>query len=127
MNLINGEIMKKRSQFFKCEVCGNIVQITHAGVGTLVCCNRSMRLLESNTTDEGAETHVPVIKVKVGSIQHPMEENHFIEWIEVQVGDEIYRKFLAPGMMPEAEFSIDPGLDDIIVYEYCTVHGLWRK
>lgn len=123
--------MPKRNQVYRCEVCGNIVQILHAGVGTLVCCNKSMRLLEEKTTDSGSEKHVPVIertengiKVHVGSVAHPMEENHFIEWIEVIAGDKIYRKFLKPGEPPEAIFTIQE--QDIQVREYCTVHGQWR-
>lgn len=125
--------MPKRYQIYKCEVCGNIVQIVHAGVGTLVCCNKSMRLLEEKNKDEGAEKHVPVIEktdtgimVKVGSISHPMEENHYIEWIEVQVGDTVYRQHLSPGQAPEAKFIIKSD-EKIIAHEFCTVHGLWRN
>lgn len=121
--------MTKRLQVYKCEVCGNIVQVSHAGVGTLICCNKSMRLLEEKTEDEGREKHKPVIektvdgiKVLVGTVPHPMEKDHYIEWIEVLSRDNICIKFLSPGQPPEAYFKIQ---DYDVVREYCTVHGLW--
>ena len=124
--------MRKRFQVYKCEVCGNITEVLHGGVGTMICCNRPMTLLLEKTEDEGAEKHVPVIenveggiKVKVGSIPHPMEEDHFIEWIEVIANDEIVREYLKPNSPAESIFSIKN--EDIIIREYCTVHGLWKK
>lgn len=124
--------MRKRYQVYKCEVCGNIVQILHGSVGTLVCCNKPMRLFEEKTDEDGKEKHVPVIdklengiKVKIGSIPHPMEENHYVEWIEVIAGDKICRKHLSPGDAPEAIFNIIA--EDIIAREYCSVHGHWRS
>jgi len=101
--------MTKRLQIYKCEVCGNIVEVLHEGKGELVCCGQPMKLYEENTVDAAKEKHVPVIekieggfKVEVGSVTHPMEEKHYIEWIEVIVDGKAYRQFLKPGEIPEA-------------------------
>ncbi|MGC1119905.1 MAG: desulfoferrodoxin [Candidatus Methanofastidiosia archaeon] len=122
--------MTKRLQVYKCNVCGNIVEVLHEGVGQLVCCGQPMELMVPKTEDVGKEKHVPVIQkkkdtitVKVGSVPHPMEENHYIEWIEVIADGRSYRKFLNPGDSPEAEFEITSGT--LEVREYCNVHGLW--
>jgi len=122
--------MRKRSQVYRCSVCGNIVEIVHGGVGTLVCCNKSMELLQEKVSDQGLEKHVPVIektehgiKVKVGTVPHPMESEHYIEWIEVIAEDKIYHKFLNPGDAPEAEFELQEEVT--MVREFCTVHSLW--
>lgn len=124
--------MTKLNEKYRCNVCGNIVEVLHAGVGQLVCCGQPMELLEGKTEDEGQEKHVPVlektdkgIKVKVGSIPHPMEEKHYIEWIELIADKRIYRKFLNPGDKPEAEFEILA--NKIEAREYCNLHGLWTK
>lgn len=124
--------MTEQNQVYKCNVCGNIVEVLHAGVGELVCCGQPMELLKEKTEDEGQEKHVPVIektdsgvKVKVGSIQHPMEENHYIEWVEIIADGEVCRKFLKPGENPEAEFGIKA--ENIEVREFCNVHGLWKS
>ncbi len=124
--------MTKENQIYKCNICGNIVEVLHAGVGELVCCGQPMELLSEKTEDEGQEKHVPVIektdsgiKVKVGSVPHPMEEAHYIEWIEVIADGKIYRKFLKPGDAPEAKFCLDTV--DIQAREYCNVHGLWSS
>ena len=118
-------------QIFKCEDCGNIVGVMHTGVGELVCCGKPMVLMTEKTVDAGKEKHVPVvektptgIKVKIGSVEHPMEENHYIEWIEVFVGPKTYRKYLHAGEKPEAEFTLSA--DKLEVREYCNVHGLWK-
>jgi superoxide reductase len=123
--------MIERKQIYRCNTCGNIVEVMHAGGGTLVCCGNEMELLDETPLVEGAEKHVPVIektgkgvKIKVGSLKHPMEENHYIEWIEVVVDDRVYRKFLKPGGEPEAEFEVEAS-GNIKAREYCTVHGLW--
>jgi len=120
----------KRLQVYKCEICGNIVQVLHAGKGELVCCNQPMKLLEEKTEEQGREKHVPVagktgkgIKVEVGSVPHPMEEKHYIEWIEVQTDKGISTKFLNPGDEPRAEFEIEG--DIVKTREYCNIHGLW--
>ncbi len=123
--------MTERLQIYKCEVCGNIVEMLHGGAGELVCCGAAMRLYEENTTDAAKEKHVPVTekidggyKVTVGSTPHPMEEKHYIEWIEIIAGDKAYREFLKPGSAPEAIFKIDA--DSVVAREYCNVHGLWK-
>ena len=123
--------MTELRQIYKCNICGNIVEVLHTGVGTLVCCGQPMELLKEKTEDEGQEKHVPVIestetgiKVKVGSVPHPMEENHYIEWIEIIADGKVFRKFLKPGDAPEAEFEIKT--ESIIAREYCNVHGLWK-
>ena len=124
--------MTKRLQIYKCEVCGNIVEVLHEGDGELVCCNQPMTLLEEKTEDRMKEKHVPWIqktdkgvKVTIGQASlHPMEEKHYIEWIEVIVDGKAYRQFLAPGDAPEAVFSVTG--KNISAREYCNVHGLWK-
>lgn len=120
----------EKGQIYRCNVCGNIVELIHVGGGKLVCCGKPMELQKEKTEDEGAEKHVPVvektangIKVKIGSIPHPMEKEHFIEWIEVEIEGKAYREYLKPEMAPEAEFCIEGKIDR--VREYCSVHGLW--
>ncbi len=124
--------MTKRLQVYKCEVCGNMIEIIHEGVGTLVCCGKPMKLFEENTVDASKEKHVPVIerieggyKVKVGSVPHPMEEKHYIEWIELIADGRAYREFLKPGQAPEALFRIEAS--EVTAREYCNLHGLWRS
>ena len=123
--------MAKQLGIYKCEVCGNIVEVVHAGVGELVCCGQPMKLMIENTTDASREKHVPVvnklpdgIKVAVGSVAHPMEEKHYIEWIEVIVDGKAYRQFLKPGDTPESLFRVEGA--QITVREYCNLHGLWK-
>ncbi len=118
-------------QIYKCNVCGNIVEVIHTGVGELVCCGQPMELLTEKTRDVGLEKHVPVIekvgdkvKVKVGSVPHPMEEKHYIEWVEIIANGKICRKFLKPGEKPEAEFETTA--ERIEAREYCNIHGLWK-
>lgn len=124
--------MTNRLDVYKCEVCGNMVEVVHAAAGQLVCCGKPMTLLRENTTDASREKHVPVIertatgiKVTVGSIPHPMEEKHFIEWIELLAGGKALRQFLKPGEAPVAVFEgvKDPGVS---AREYCNLHGLWK-
>jgi superoxide reductase len=123
--------MAKRMEVYKCEVCGNIVEVLHGGAGQLVCCGKPMKLQVENTTDAAKEKHVPVIervaegiKVKVGSVAHPMEEKHYIEWIELIADGRVYRSFLSPGMAPEALFSVKA--EKVWAREYCNLHGLWK-
>jgi len=123
--------MTERHQVYKCEVCGNMVEMIHTGVGTLVCCGQNMRLQKEGETDAAAEKHVPVIekvdggiKVTVGSVAHPMQDEHFIEWIEVIVDGKAHRQFLNPGDKPEAFFAVDGG--ELTAREYCNLHGLWK-
>jgi superoxide reductase len=124
--------MTKLHEIYKCNICGNIVEVLHAGMGELVCCGQPMELLKEKKEDEGLEKHVPVIEetdsgiiIEVGSVAHPMEENHYIEWIEVIANGEVYRKFLKPGDEPKAEFEIEA--ENIIARAYCNIHGLWKQ
>ena len=123
--------MTERLQVYKCEVCGNIVEVLHTGAGELVCCGQPMKLFTENTVDAAKEKHVPVIEVrgdrvhvKVGSVAHPMEEKHYIEWIELIADGRIYRQFLSPGDAPEAIFSVSA--QKLTAREYCNLHGLWK-
>ncbi len=124
--------MPEQMQIYKCETCGNIVEVLHGGEGELVCCGNPMTFFQENTVDAAKEKHVPVVekidggfKVSVGSVTHPMEDKHYIEWIEATTGDgRVYRKFLSPGMVPEASFMTDA--DSITAREYCNLHGLWK-
>jgi len=116
---------------YKCEICGNIVEVLHTGEGDLVCCGQNMVLLDEKTADSSTEKHVPVIektsdgyKVTVGSTLHPMKEEHYIEWIELIADGKSYRKFLKPGDDPVAEFCSDAS--KVSAREHCNVHGLWR-
>ncbi len=122
----------QRLQVYKCEVCGNIVEVIHEGVGQLVCCSQPMKLYEENTVDAAVEKHVPIVekidggyKVKVGSVLHPMEETHYIEWVELIADGKAYRQFLKPGQAPEAVFLIET--DEVTAREYCNLHGLWKS
>ena len=121
----------EKLQVYRCELCGNIVEVLHVGGGTLVCCGQEMRRLTENTVDAATEKHVPVIEktdagytVKVGSVAHPMEEKHYIEWVQLIAGDVSHRKFLNPGEVPEATFETDAR--DVSAREYCNLHGLWK-
>jgi superoxide reductase len=123
--------MTQRLEVYKCNLCGNIVEVMHGGPGQLVCCGQPMACLKENTVDAAKEKHVPVIekvaggvKIKVGSVAHPMEEKHYIEWIEIIADGKSYRQFLKPGQPPEATFMVDAA--DITAREYCNLHGHWR-
>lgn len=123
----------KLGEVYKCEVCGNIVMAIHEGGGDLVCCGQDMNLMTENTVDAAKEKHVPVIvkdgdkvTVKVGEVPHPMEEKHYIEWIELQVGDVVLTKMLKPGETPEATFCICGLSGPLVAREYCNLHGLWK-
>ena len=122
---------KNLNEIYKCQTCGNIVEVVHAGDGVLVCCGKEMALQVANTVDAAKEKHVPVIektavgvKIKIGSEPHPMEASHYIEWIEVIVDDVVKRKYLRPGDAPEAEFEIS-GVSGQ-ARAYCNLHGLWQ-
>jgi len=124
--------MTVQKQVYRCNVCGNIVEVLHAGQGELVCCGQPMELLQEKATDVGLEKHVPVVeatdrgvKVKVGDVPHPMEEKHYIEWIEVIADDGSCRQFLKPGNRPEAKFEIRA--QKVVAREYCNIHGLWKS
>jgi len=123
--------VNERLEVYKCNVCGNIVEVLTVGGGELVCCGQPMELLAEKSEDEGNEKHVPVIevdgdmvKVKVGEIPHPMEDEHFIQWIQVLADGKALRKFLNPGDAPEAEFEVN---GEVSAREYCNLHGLWKS
>ncbi len=123
--------MAQKLEVYKCDICGNIVEVLHSGRGELVCCGKPMTLFKENTVDAAKEKHVPVIEktadgvtVKVGEVAHPMEEKHYIEWIELLVDGKAYRQFLNPGEAPEASFDIKA--DKVEAREYCNLHGLWK-
>jgi superoxide reductase len=118
---------------YKCDVCGNIVEVMHGGKGKLKCCGSKMELMVENTVDAAKEKHVPVmekidggVKIKLGEVAHPMEEEHYIEWIEILTGNKSYTCFLNPGYSPEAEFKTDVDADNIIARAYCNLHGHWK-
>ncbi len=121
----------QRTSIFKCEICGNTTTVLHVGGGTMVCCNQNMTLLDENSVDAAVEKHVPVVeksdgvvKVKVGSVAHPMEDKHYIQWIEVITPTKVLIKLLNPGDAPEAVFQIDEEV--VKVREHCNLHGLWK-
>jgi superoxide reductase len=119
--------MTEKKEIYKCEICGNTVEVLHAGGGTPICCGQPMKLMKENTVDASLEKHVPIIKgktVKVGSVEHPMTEEHYIEWIEATAEDgQVSKVFLKPGQKPEATFCFKP----ISAREYCNLHGLWKS
>ena len=124
--------MTKRLQIYKCEICGNIVEMQHEGAGELVCCGQPMNLYEENTVDAAVEKHVPVIakadggvKVTVGSVPHPMTDEHHIEWVQVIKGDDACRQYLKPGDAPEIAFCC--GDAKSTARAYCNLHGLWKS
>ncbi len=124
--------MSKRSEIYKCALCGNMVELVHASAGKLVCCGQEMKLMSENTVDASKEKHIPVIervsngvKVTVGSVPHPMEEKHYIEWIELLVGDTVLRQYLKPGALPVAIFE-GVTATNVVAREFCNLHGLWR-
>ena len=122
----------KKLEVYKCLICGNMVEVIHQGEGELVCCGQAMKLLAENSVDAAKEKHVPVVekieggyKVTVGSVPHPMEEKHFIEWIELLADGKAYRQFLNPGDAPEATFAVEA--QDVVAREHCNLHGLWKS
>lgn len=124
--------MTKLNQIYRCNICGNIVEVVHAGGGTLVCCGQEMKQMEENSVDAAREKHVPVLekttqgfKVRVGEIAHPMEEAHYIEWIEIIVDGRFCRKYLKSGEEPEADFCAIG--ETIEARTYCNLHGLWKN
>jgi superoxide reductase len=123
--------MAKMNEVYKCSICGNIVEVLHGGDGSLVCCGQPMSLLRENTTDAAVEKHVPTLEkkdggwqVNVGSVDHPMTAEHYIEWIELIVGETVYRQNLNPGEKPAAFFPCPA--DKVTARAYCNLHGLWK-
>jgi superoxide reductase len=124
--------MTERNQIYKCMLCSNIIEVLHASAGELSCCGQSMRLLTENTTDAAVEKHLPVLTptaagfaAAVGSVAHPMEEKHYIEWIEVLADGRVLRQYLSPGEAPAAAFCLKA--EGVVAREYCNLHGLWRS
>ena len=126
--------VEKRNEVYKCNVCGNVVETVEVGGGELVCCGKPMELQKENAVDAATEKHVPVVSiegnnvtVKVGSVEHPMGDEHYIEFIQLMKGDIVLaEKQLTPSDKPEAVFCIDD-TDNIYAREYCNLHGLWRS
>jgi len=123
--------MTKKLEVYKCEKCGNVVEMLHGGAGELVCCGEPMKLLDEKTADSSTEKHVPLVektaqgyKVTVGSTLHPMKDDHYIEWIELVVDGRAYRQFFNPGNDPIAEFCVSGS--SVYAREYCNLHGLWK-
>ncbi len=125
--------MTSLNEVYKCDVCGNIVEVLHTGAGELVCCGQPMKLMQENTVDASKEKHVPVVEkteggflVKIGSEPHPMTPEHYIEWVEILKGDKVVlRRRLSPGDAPEAMFCAKA--DDATARIYCNLHGLWKN
>jgi len=125
--------MTKIKEIYKCEICGNIVEVLHSGPGELVCCGKPMLKQSEKTEDSSQEKHVPYIEktqdgilVKIGQNQdHPMEEKHYIEWIELIADGTSYRQFLKPGQKPQVLFCFTA--DTVSAREYCNIHGLWKS
>lgn len=122
--------MAKRLEVYKCSICGIIVEVMNSGAGALICCGKNMDLMTENTVDAATEKHVPVITrgdgtvtVKVGDVAHPMEDAHYIQWIELLADDKIYRKYLKPGEAPEVTFNVTA--TNVTAREYCNLHGQW--
>ncbi len=123
--------MPENLEIYKCDACGTIVEVIHPGGGELVCCGEPMKKMVENTVDAAKEKHVPIIekieggvKVKVGDVAHPMEEKHYIEWIEIIAEGKADRQFLRSGEAPEAVFKTDA--QNVTAREYCNLHGLWK-
>jgi len=126
--------MTKLNQVYRCNVCGNIVEMVHAGVGQLVCCGEPMQLMEEKSKEDGTEKHLPVveivdngIKLKVGSVEHPMTTEHYIEWVEIIFNGKVGKKFLQPNEKSEAVFEFKNVPENFEARAYCNVHGLWKS
>ena len=123
--------MTNLKEIYKCNLCGNIIDVSHAAGGTLVCCGQDMTLIKENTEEASTEKHIPIIEktknntiIKVGSINHPMDDNHYIEWIEAEIDNQQIRQYLNPGEAPQMTINHN----DIIITKasaYCNIHGLW--
>ena len=124
--------MTELNEIYKCEICGNVTEVVHSGQGELVCCGQPMKLVEPKKSDEGKEKHVPVIektenavRIRVGDVPHPMEEKHYIEWIEIIADGKVYREYLEPGEEPDAVFYLKA--EDVKARILCNIHGFWES
>jgi len=122
--------MPKRLEVYKCSICGIIAEVVHSGAGSMICCGKNMDRVTENTTDAATEKHVPVIElsdgtvaVKVGDVAHPMEDAHYIEWIEILVEDKVYRQYLKAGEPAQVIFNVSAAT--VTARAYCNLHGLW--
>lgn len=123
--------MKEKIKYYKCPICGNVIEVLNGDINRIKCCGREMELLVPGTMDASLEKHVPVYKiegdeivVKVGEISHPMEEKHYIMWVSLVTEDKVVRVNLVPGDEPVVRL---PYVKDSIIYEYCNLHGLWKS
>ena len=126
--------MTSRGQIWKCNVCGNVIEVLHEGADALVCCGEPMNSMNVKTEEEGNEKHKPVIDVdeegivvRVGSVSHPMDDGHYIEWVEISTAKGTAKKFLKPGEAPVAKFPVKVDVSEVSARAYCNVHGLWRN
>ncbi len=126
--------MAQKGKIYRCSICGNIVEVLHNGNGTLVCCGQDMELLQEKDSDVGLEKHVPIIdiqdgkaQVKVGDIPHPMEDSHYIQFVQLLMDGYTLTKQLNPGELPMAEFTLPKEYKNISAREYCNIHGLWSS
>jgi superoxide reductase len=126
------DTMSQTLEVYKCATCGNLIEVLHTGGGPLACCDQPMKLMKEGSTDGAREKHLPVVektatgyKVKVGSVPHPMEEAHFIQWIELVADGVSYTRFLKPGAPAEAEFVLKA--DTVHAREFCNLHGHWKS
>ncbi len=124
--------MTKKEEMYKCLICGNLVKVVESGAGTLVCCGEDMKLLEEHTEEGLSEKHIPIIEktdnsviVRVGEVSHPMTEEHYIKWIEVNIDGSVYVMKLKPGDEPVAEFK-GQGYK-VGARCLCNLHGLWKS
>ena len=122
------------AKFYRCDHCGILVGVVEQGGGTMSCCGQPMRALEANTTDAATEKHVPVVEINgnivtvtVGSVTHPMMEEHHIAWIALETNQGMHRKELVHTGAPTATFALSDGEQAVAAYEYCNLHGLWKK
>ena len=132
MNMKGEKVMSV--EFYKCNHCGNIIFKLHNSGVSVVCCGDRMEELIPGTSDGAAEKHVPAVEedgrlvhVQVGSVEHPMVDAHYIQWIALESKEGIQVKYLKPGIAPKADFVLSESDELIAVYEYCNIHGLWKK
>ena len=122
------------AKYYVCEICGNMVEVVKESGVSMVCCGKNMTELKACSTDGAVEKHVPcvtvdgnTVTVKIGEVEHPSTDAHYIEWISIETKNGSQKKKLKPGDKPEATFTLEDGDEVITAYEYCNIHGLWKK